>query len=113
MPLTEWFPPEKNIPSATCPGEPDQSPLYTAVGEALSRWEHLESGLTRLFQLLCETPSHAAPRAYGTLESCFSKAQMLRAAGLIFFERHQPFDEQHDKEVKALITAFEKGQELR
>ena len=38
---------------------------------------------------------------------------MLRAAGLIFFERHQPFDEQHDKEVKALITAFEKGQELR
>lgn len=113
MTLAEWLPPEKKTPSVIYPGEQNQAPIYTAVGDALSRWEHLESGLTRLFQLLCETPSHAAPRAYGTVDSCSSKAQMLRAAALIFFERHPPSDQQHAKDVKALIGAFEKGQELR
>jgi hypothetical protein len=84
-----WLPPEKEIPSDTFVGQVTLAPIYTAVGSALSRWEHLESGLTRLFQLLCETPSLAACRAYGTVESCYGKSQMLRAA------------------------AVEKGQELR
>ena len=68
---------------------------------------------TRLFQLLCETPSLAACRAYGTVESCYGKAQMLRAAAEVFFDTRQPFDEQHSAEIKALISAYERGQQLR
>jgi hypothetical protein len=113
MPLTKWDAPTKRIPSATYAGHTTLAPIHTAVGAALSNWEHLESGLTRLFQLLCETPSLAAPRAYGTVESCYSKAQMLRAAATVFFDTRHPFDEQHSAEIKALITAYEKGQELR
>jgi hypothetical protein len=111
--VPEWVPPEKKVPSNTHLGHNPPDAIYTSVGIALSRWEHLESGLTRLFQLLCETPSFAACRAYGTVESCFSKSQMLRAAAVVFFDTRQPFDEKHDTEIKALLKAYEKGQELR
>lgn len=113
MGLAEWLPPSKKTPSETHTGHSTLSPIHTVVGAALSNWEHLESGLTRLFQLLCETPSLAACRAYGTVESCYSKSQMLRAAAIVFFDTRQPFDEQHSAEIKNLISAYEKGQELR
>jgi hypothetical protein len=113
MGLTEWLPPAKKTPSDIHDGQTTLAPLHRAVGAALSNWEHLESGLTRLFQLLCETPSLAACRAYGTVESCYNKAQMLRAAAEVFFDTRQPFDEKHSGEIKDLISAYEKGQELR
>jgi hypothetical protein len=113
MALKTWLPPEKKIPSNTYLGHASPDPIYTAVGAALSRWEHLESGLTRLFQLLCETPSLAACRAYGTIESCFLKSQMLRSAAEVFFDMRQPFDEEHSKAIKELFAAYEKAQELR
>jgi hypothetical protein len=113
MTLAKWIPPEKKIPSKNHPGHITQEPIYAAVGLALSRWEHLESGLTRLFQLLCETPSIAACRAYGTVDSSFLKAQMLRSAATVFFDTRQPFDEEHSTEVKNLLSAYEKAQETR
>jgi hypothetical protein len=36
-------------------------------------WEHAESALIKLYQLLCETKSLAACRAYGTAESVFAR----------------------------------------
>jgi hypothetical protein len=113
MALAKWVPPTKRTPSDAYVGQATLTPIWAAVGAALSRWEHLESGLTRLFQLLCETPSLAACRAYGTVESCYSKAQMLRAAATVFFDARLPFDESHEREIRALIGAYEKAQEFR
>jgi hypothetical protein len=112
MTLAKWTAPEKKIPSETHSGHATPEPIYTAVGRALSRWEHLESGLTRLFQILCETPSLAACRAYGTVESCSLKAQMLRSAATVFFDTREP-DAEHNQGFKDLVAAYEKAQEIR
>src|SRR5580658_9098583 len=97
MALSSWKPTDNTVPSPEHRGETDTSALYTAVGTALSRFEHLESGLTRLFQLLCETPSFAACRAYGMVESPFTKSSMLRAAMDVFFARREQFDSENHK----------------
>jgi hypothetical protein len=113
MALDPWALPVKNIPSGEHSGHGDRESIYLAAGKALSAWEHLESGLTRLFQLLCETPSIAACRAYGVVDSCHLKSQMLRTAAIVFFERHKPFDDKHDDLIKGLITAYERAQQAR
>lgn len=59
--------------------------IYEAVGRALSTWEHTESGLIKLYQLLCETKSLAACRAYGTSESVFARHLSQKYAASEFF----------------------------
>jgi len=113
MTLAKWQPPIKKIPSTTHAGERTFTPIHTAVGAALSQWEHFESGLSMLFQLLCEATTMAASRAYGTVESCYSKAQMLREAAIVFFDTRHPFDEQYSKEIDNLVAAYENGQKYR
>lgn len=88
-------------------------PIHTAVGYALSQWEHMESGLARLFQLLCESPAPAAARAYGMLESSYSKSQLLRAAVDAFFNERKETDSDLHRELKALFNAYQKAQEFR
>jgi hypothetical protein len=113
MALSDWKPTEKKVPSLEHRGEKETSLLHTSVGQALSQWEHLESGLTRLFQLLCETPSFAACRAYGTLESSYARAGLLRAAMEVFFARREPFDSEYHAAMKTLFAAYEKAQQYR
>jgi hypothetical protein len=113
MTLAPWKPSEKTEPSPEHRGEVDPSAIHTAVGQALSQFEHLESGLTRLFQLLCETPSFAACRAYGVVESPFTKAGMLRAAMEVFFARRVPLDAEYHSAMKALFAAYEVSHQYR
>lgn len=113
MGLSDWKPTEKTVPSRDHRGESDTASIHTAVGEALSQWEHLEMGLTRLFQLLCETRSFAACRAYGTLESSFARGNMLRAAANVFFARREPFDSENHAAMKELFAAYENAQKYR
>jgi hypothetical protein len=113
MALSPWKPLEDKLPSSTRKGEQETSAIYTAVGNALSRWEHMESGLTRLFQLLCETPGFAACRAYGTIESSYTKAGMLRAAMKAFFANREPFDKENHDAVNALLSAYQVAQQYR
>ena len=113
MALAAWKPTDKTKPSPTHRGEKDPSVIYTAVGQALSRWEHLESGLTRLFQLMCETPFFAACRAYGVVESSFTKEGMLQAATKAFFARREALDCGHHKDMKALFSAYHSSQQYR
>ncbi len=67
-----WKPPSKMVASAAYAGEESTSVIHEAVGRALGTWEHAESALIKLYQLLCETKSLAACRAYGTTESVFA-----------------------------------------
>jgi hypothetical protein len=73
----------------------------------------MESGLARLFQLLCESPAAASARAYGMLESSFSRSQLLRAATDSFFRDRNAGDSDLHKELKALLAAYQKAQEFR
>jgi hypothetical protein len=73
----------------------------------------MESGLARLFQLLCESPSAAAARAYGTLESSYAKAGLLRAATEVFFDDRTATDSDFHKDMKSLFVAYEKAQQFR
>jgi hypothetical protein len=63
-----WKAPPKEVASATYLGEQSTSVIHEAVGRALGTWEHAESALIKLYQLLCETKSLAACRAYGTAQ---------------------------------------------
>lgn len=113
MALSAWKPSERREPSPDHRGEKDTSAIHAAVGQALSRYEHLESVLTRLFQLLCETPFFAACRAYGVVESSFTKASMLQAAMDAFFARREPFDREYHKAVKVLLAAYQASHQYR
>jgi hypothetical protein len=113
MTLANWKATENRVPSATHKGEPNTVLIHMEVGRALSQWEHLESGLTRLFQVLCETPHFAACRAYGVVESSFTKTVMLGAAADAFFARRDPFDTEYHKAVKSLFGACQGAQQYR
>jgi len=113
MALAPWEPTGERKPSPDYKGEKDIAVIHTAVGKALSIWEHLESVLTRLFQLLCETPHFAACRAYGTIESSHVRAGLLRAALDVFVSRRHPFDAGYLKDMQALLSAYQKAQEYR
>jgi len=81
----KWKVPPRNVASATYLGEKSTSVIYEAVGRALSTWEHAESALIKLYQLLCETKSLAACRAYGTAESVFARYLAQKYAAEEFF----------------------------
>jgi hypothetical protein len=66
-------------------------------------WEHGESALIKLFQVLCETKSLAACRAYGTLESVYARHFALKYAAEEFFIARDPGDL---KWVLALVKVY-------
>ena len=86
-------------PSAKYTGEENTSVIQEAVGRALGTWEHAESALIKLYQILCETKSLAACRAYGTTESVFARYLALRYAAEEFFANR-------DKNDLRLVTSL-------
>jgi hypothetical protein len=113
MALSDWKPLPDVSPSPAHRGESETSVIHTAVGFALSQWEHMESGLARLFQLLCESPAAAAARAYGTVESSYSKEQLLRGANDAFFHDRNATESELYSDLKSLFTAYNKAQQFR
>ena len=107
MMISDWDPPPPNRkPSLTYAGELSLDVLYPAVGNAISRWEHMESGLIGLFQLMCETPKLNAYRAYSTIISSTGRCGAIRAAASVFFKTRDVADFQPiDKLLKAVATA--------
>jgi len=91
-PPPEWQPPKRVLPSSDFQGESSTAPIHETVGRSLSTWEHAESANIKLFQVLCETRTFAACRAYGTLESVFARHLALRYAGEEFFEGRDKSD---------------------
>lgn len=87
-----WKPPPKEVASARYTGEQDTSVIHEAVGRALSVWEHAESALIKLYQILCETKSLAACRAYGTTESVFARYLAQKYAAEEFFADREAND---------------------
>ena len=45
-----------DIPPLAEIGDPDPNIIFTAVGRALTEWEHLESALSQLFAYLVGVP---------------------------------------------------------
>lgn len=80
-----WRAPPKEVASPTYLGEQGTASIHEAVGRALSMWEHAESALIKLYQLLCETKSLAACRAYGTAESVYARFLAQKYAAEEFF----------------------------
>lgn len=110
QPPSAWKPPENIIASASYLGEQNTSLIHEAVGRTLSAWEHAESGLIKLYQLLCETKSLAACRAYGTAESVFARYLALRYAAMEFFATR---DEADLKLVLALLKTYNEAAQYR
>ena len=107
-PLTKWNAPKGGKPSSTYAGEASTAVLHEAVGRATSAWEHAESGMIKLFQVLCETKSLAACRAYGTIDSVFGRHLALKYAADEFFHKRDASD---CKLVHALVGTYnETGQ---
>lgn len=87
-----WKPPSKEVASENHLGEKGTAIIHEAVGRALSSWEHAESALIKLYQLLCETKSLAACRAYGTAESVFARYLAQKYAAEEFFLHREESD---------------------
>lgn len=109
-PLPSWKTPVTVVPSDSFLGEDSVSLIHEAVGRALSQWEHLESGNIKLFQLLCETKSFAACRAYGILDSIFSRHNALKFSGEEFFKDR---DKEDHLFLIELINTYKKAVEYR
>lgn len=104
VPPPQWKAPARIMPSESFQGESSTAPIHEAVGRVLSKWEHAESGNIKLFQLLCETKSFAACRAYGTLDSVFSRHLTLKYAGEEFFRSRDKEDHSHLKELTKIYN---------
>jgi hypothetical protein len=53
--------------------------IYIAVGKALSQWERAEDGFAILFEILVESKSEAAIRAYGSITNSAGRREALRS----------------------------------
>ena len=113
MTIPKWEPTKFVRPSPSHKGEIAPEVVYVEVGRALHAWEHAESALTRLFQVFCESTSIAACRAYGVIESPFTKAQTLRQTAEAFFGRRDLSDSEDYADAKSLIAAYENGSKYR
>jgi len=91
------------MPSENYHGEATTAVIHEAVGRALSTWEHSESAFIKLYQLLCETKSLAACRAYGTAESVFARFLAQKYAAEEFFINR---DESDLKLVLSLLKVY-------
>ena len=109
-PPPSWEKPPKVMPSESFHGEVSTAPIHEAVGRALSAWEHAESANIKLFQLLCETKSFAACRAYGTLDSVFARHLAIRYAAEEFFMSRDGKDFTH---LKKLIRDYNNAGQYR
>jgi hypothetical protein len=66
-------------------GDADAKQIFEAVGFAITFWEIAEQELATIYQLLLETSSHAAARAYGAIESNSGRRKVIEAAAEPFF----------------------------
>ncbi len=112
MTIPELEPTPYFRPSPSFLGDPKMEPIYTEVGRALSLWEHMEMSMVRLYQVFCESQSFAACRAYGVIESPFTKSQLIRQACETFFRTRDDLPEAKAA-AKKLITAYERGSQYR
>jgi hypothetical protein len=75
-------------------GDSDENAIFNAVGHALTEWEHVETACARLFAVLVsahQRRTYYAPavRAYGSINSFKSRADMLSAAAMAYFSRRK------------------------
>jgi hypothetical protein len=110
MSLNPWQPPAPRKPSSSHVGHATQDEIYLAVGRALSRWEHMESAFIKLFQVLCESSSLAACRAYGSILTSSGRVAALKMAAEEFFDRR---DLEVAEDLSALFNAYEKTSRYR
>jgi hypothetical protein len=93
-------------------GEPNADPIYLAVGKALSHWERAEQGFAAVFQILIETRSGAAARAYGSITNSAGRRQALRSAAEVTYAEKN-IDGAERSEFRELMTHFEKASSRR
>jgi hypothetical protein len=89
--------------------------VYQAVGHALSKWEFAETQFSDLYLCFIDayygrpygiSPRRAALRAYGSVVSFASRAEIVETAGKVFFnERRRPLN---DREANARVLEYEK-----
>ena len=108
MAVPDWTPPpradKRIVPSPKFVGAEDVRQLFSYVGLCLSGWEKMETVLAKLFQVLCEAPSPAARRAYGTLTSSIGRKDALKAAATVFCKRND--DSDASDELDGLFKAY-------
>jgi hypothetical protein len=88
-------------------GDKESSTIYSAVGLALSTWEHTEQRFAAVFSKLVSPPAsgYAAQRAYGTVVPANVRRQMIESASEVFF-RNFPSDKA-EAELKNLMKLHE------
>jgi hypothetical protein len=87
-------------------GDKDEHSIHYAVGRALNIWNNIEIVFGALFSDLNEIPlgNEALHRAYGSVITFRAKADMLAAAGEVYFHKHP-----HSGHEKRFSWVLERG----
>lgn len=83
-------------------GDATATPLYEAVGIALSNWELLETALSNVYTTIINSNSRAAVAAYGTILTTAGRISMIEAAAA---EERGVIDAPLFAELKKLIVS--------
>jgi hypothetical protein len=90
------------------PGVKNEEELFVAVGRALSRWEGLEAEMGGVYAALTTGPDerYIAPtiRAFGTVTSTGSRAEMIAHAAEAFFHPHPATE--LEAELKDILKSY-------
>lgn len=97
-----WVHPEKRLIS-----ESSEQEIHTAVGRALSEWEHVEVAITWLYHHFIESGSGAAMHAASEVGTSARK-KLLKAAGE-YFLKASAAPPMYGKQLKDICAAYEKG----
>jgi hypothetical protein len=92
-------------------GDPDETPLFEAVGRALTTWETVEIECARLFAVFVATKRKytyhdPAVRAYGAIIGAVNRKNMLEFAAEPFFARRPKKKASFQKRSADLIKEY-------
>jgi hypothetical protein len=82
------------LPPHAARGDRIPTPLYIAIGQAMSAWEFIEFDLSEMFAIFTgsgrtnKRGQDPAVRAYGTVVSYRGRSELLNAAAKAFFKRN-------------------------
>jgi hypothetical protein len=81
--------------------------LHIGVGDALSSWEFVETATSMLFEVMIESNTVAAGRAYGSITGARARADVLRQAGDVYFSIRRHLSDKKDRAFAETVKHME------
>lgn len=99
-------------------GDPGPEPIFLGVGMVTSHWESVEEAVAHLFLRVSGTipgdaGSRAALRAYGAVESSYSRSKLVKSAADVYFAYNHTSQDARDCFEDLIVVQFRKASQRR